>query len=70
MYRQGDRAACIADVRRRLGVMPVVPLFDALLAQRIRGIQMVSGIPVTGVLDAETAQAAGVSDLMGERVWA
>lgn len=69
MYRLGDKAACIASVKRRLGVSPVDFFFDDLLAQRIRGIQLVHGIPVTGVLDAETAQAAGVGDVMVERSW-
>lgn len=69
MYRPGDRDFCIADVKRRLGVFPVDHEFDQLLAERVRGIQLVSGIPVTGVLDSETAEAAGVSHLLRERSW-
>jgi murein L,D-transpeptidase YcbB/YkuD len=64
MYRLGDRAACIAGVKRKLHVFPVDFDFDQALAERIRGIQLVHGIPTTGVLDEETAQAAGVSSLV------
>lgn len=69
MYRQGDKALCIADVKRRLSVFPVDTEFDQALAERVRGIQMISGIPVTGVLDVETAEAAGVAYLLRERSW-
>lgn len=68
-YKQGDKDACIADVKRRLSVFPVDSDFDQALAERVRGIQMVSGIPVTGVLDVETAEAAGVAHLLRERAW-
>lgn len=69
MYRMGDIDPCIADVKRRLCVFPVDTRFDDLLAQRVRGIQLVHGIPVSGVLDRETAEAAGVADVVRERVW-
>ena len=69
IYRQGDRAACIAAIKRRLGVFPVSDQFDDLLAQRIRGIQTIFKIPATGVLDVETADAAGVLGLLEERSW-
>ena len=66
-YRKGDSAPCIANVKRKLNVFPVDTSFDDLLAQRVRGIQSVFGIPVSGVLDSETAAAAGVSHLMEDR---
>lgn len=69
MYRQGDKALCIADVKRRLAVFPVDHIFDQQLAERVRGIQAVFNIPVTGVLDVETAEAAGVAHLLPERSW-
>lgn len=68
MYRKGMSHPCLAAVRRRLNVFPVSHEFDDLLAQRIRGIQLVHGIPVTGLLDAETAEAAGVADVV-ESPW-
>ena len=69
MYRQGDRAPCLSNIKRRLGVFPVDDMFDDLLAQRVRGIQTVFKIPVTGVLDAETADVAGVAHLLEARSW-
>ena len=69
MLRQGDQAPCIAAVKRRLQVFPVDMTFDSLLAQRVRGIQLVHGIPTSGVLDAETAEAAGVAHLIEVRSW-
>jgi len=69
MYRQGDRNPCIADVKRCLSVFPVSDEFDASLAERLRGIQLVFGLPVNGVLDAHTAQAAGVLPVFREPSW-
>ena len=66
-YRKGDSAPCIANVKRRLNVFPIDTSYDDLLAQRVRGIQSVFGIPITGALDSETADAAGVSHLLEER---
>lgn len=68
MYRKGMSAPCIANIKRRLHVFPVDKEFDELLAQRIRGVQLVHKIPTTGVLDVETAEACGVADLL-EPVW-
>lgn len=68
MYRKGMSHPCIANIKRRMNVFPVDREFDELLAQRIRGIQLVFKIPITGVLDAETAEACGVADLL-EPVW-
>lgn len=70
MYRQGDTAPCIANVKRRLAVFPVSNEFDDLLAQRLRGIQTVHGMRADGVLNVETADAAGVLGLLEERSWA
>jgi hypothetical protein len=67
MWRQGDRDPHIAYVKRKLGIFPVDQEFDSSLAQRLRGIQLVYRIPVTGVLDEETSQAAGL--VMKERSW-
>lgn len=68
MYRKGMSHPCIANIKRRMHVFPIDREFDELLAQRVRGVQFVHKIPITGVLDEETAQACGVADLM-EPAW-
>ncbi len=52
--RLGDSGPDIAYVQRRLGVFPVSSVLDENTAARIRGIQYVFDLPVTGELDAKT----------------
>lgn len=67
MWKPGDRDPHIAYVKRKLGIFPVDQEFDSSLAQRIRGIQLMYGIPITGNLDVETSRAAGL--VLKDRSW-
>ena len=62
--RPGDIDPAVGSIKRKLGVFPCDDVFDARLAMRVRGIQNVFGLPITGVLDEATAVKAGVGGFL------
>ena len=52
----------VVKVKRRLNVPFVDDYFDSLLAQRVRGVQLVNNLPLHGRLDEGTLDALGVTD--------
>lgn len=55
--RPGDMGDDIAYVQRKLGVFPASGVFDENTAARVRGMQRLFSLPVTGELDARTYTA-------------
>jgi peptidoglycan hydrolase-like protein with peptidoglycan-binding domain len=53
----GDTGPDVAVVARKLA--KTEPEYDDDLCARVRGLQGVTGLPVTGVVDAETAAVLG-----------
>ena len=62
--RPGDIDPAVASIKRKLGVFPCSDVFDDRLAMRVRGIQNVFGLPITGVIDDDTAVKAGVEGFL------
>ncbi len=52
--RPGDIGDDIAYIQRKLGVFPASGVFDDNTAARIRGVQRLLSLPVTGELDSST----------------
>lgn len=64
VLRPGDSDPVLVNVKRRLGVFPLDDQFDDRLAMRVRGLQNVFGLPITGVIDERTAVKAGIEGLV------
>ena len=58
----GDSDPVIEVCAKKLGVVPATEEFSELLAQRIRGLQSLNGLELTGVLDEEVLKILKVGD--------
>ena len=59
----GDSGRAVDVVRRKLGLVPGV--FDAALSAAVRAFQRGARLPMTGVVDEETAAALGEREGFG-----
>jgi hypothetical protein len=57
IYELGDVDEAVSTIKRRLGAFPVNDIYDLDLTTRIRGIQQLNNIPVTGYVDQSTLNA-------------
>lgn len=60
----GDQGADVATVQRILG-MALTKEMDSETVARVRGLQRVHSLPITGVIDTPTALAVGESATYG-----
>lgn len=60
----GDTGPDVGVVARKLA--KVEPTYDDDLCARVRGVQAVTGLPVTGVVDAATAAVLGERAAAGQ----
>lgn len=58
----GDQHPLVAEACLKLGVFPVSEEFTEVLAQRIRGFQLIHNIWQDGHLDDEVCRLLGIGD--------
>jgi len=56
----GDSDPVIATCKRKLGVIPADEQVTELLMQRVRGVQLLNGLEVSGLIDDEVLSVLGV----------
>lgn len=56
----GDCDPVIATCKRKLGVVPADECVTDLLVQRVRGVQLLNGLEVSGLIDEDVLSLLGV----------
>ncbi|MBP7972048.1 MAG: peptidoglycan-binding protein [Candidatus Nanopelagicales bacterium] len=54
---QGSRGAAVTDVQAKVGVAPTTGFYGAATTTKVAAYQQARGLPVTGAVDARTAQS-------------